>query len=1247
MKKIFILLVLGVTVWVKLPAQINPVLFDKIYGNAEENRPTVIKAFNDGIYVAGSRFIAGAEYATFTKFDLTTGALCWEKWFELQTHINDFDYEPTQDELFIVGSTTPFASNFNNASFLARISGNGNLMDFQRYQQDGRERFERIVRHPNPINPNAPFYVLGIKNPPTPTPPTGFEEVVLFNVDKQTGGLVWGQQYSLTPPENEFSRGLIPYGNNLILFGNDISNNGVLIQVDGLNGMVINGFTYPHVLDIYDGLELVNGALLITGENFAAHEAFVMTLNPSFATAFGNPPGLQFSNIVKFKDIWQDQFGKLYVIGENKNLTPPFAKNYQVVHKLDLFHHAGNYILSVDWARFLEDLSQAETAYGDGYISVTPAHDRIFYADSRLSNPNGFGNWDMLIGSYDLNLGAPAPCVVDFPHPTTPIFFNQTAVNPSGVSINPPSPVNVPAIKPFMASCNEFCAPAPCDCDFTWTTGNCSQVQFTANCTPAQAGNYTYEWDFDCTGPGLPVTFTVGSPTHSIPFTFPCGGGVFNVCLKVTAPDGTVCNITHVVTVPNICCGQVSGKLDCVSGLPYEYTYTITVTDPPGSTNCAQPVLTVAPPAVLASPVFYNSVIGAVILTGTVSVTDPVPLNLLFTIQTNCVCISTGKPITCTQPLSLPTLCCKEIYVPNLKVCKDDPTLDVPVQVLNGAILNNISSVSWYVMPKPAGGCPSTPWGGVPYQQISSTTLTPLHLLPAYLNGDLCVYAVVTLNDGPCTQITSNIAAMVQFCAPSTCVLTGGSKHCYTGTPIIPGPLNAAISSPPTACTPIWEWYEPGNPNPVQIGGLTFQPITGLSIQNPANCYEDFIYKVVITDACGKHTCTETVRLYNDNAPLGTLTILPPDVPPLCPGEDAVLEYKPACAGEPENWTWYYSTTGPPPPGLIPGAGTANSIYYTNQLFQDTWFMVEKLNDIVCPADQIHLKIDVRDPLVITNFIAQPVPVCDPTGVYMQVDFTPVPPDPPCSVTVEWYKDGNQVGVTPPAAASPSSFTYVPPLGSTIDGNYYCVIINDCCNERDTSQVVIIDPPCFAEIEGPCYMCNSTPVTLSMLIFNLPATTTCTYQWTTILGGNIISPTNLPTVTVDGYGYYCCTATCTDVNNNTCQKTACFDLPQCFNNASGCYRISETGEPLDEPLQVSIFPNPTTGTVTITISPKPLNNGMIRVFDLSGKVMFSENIPHGQDKPVLSLASLPYGMYFVQVLEEGVPVWVGKVVREK
>ncbi|MBK8921086.1 MAG: hypothetical protein IPM81_06185 [Saprospirales bacterium] len=1228
------------------------VLLEKVYGDGADNRPTATKAFGDGIYVSGYRVVGGVEYGTFSKFDLNTGALVFERELTTPSRLVDFEYDPNADEFLLVGWTWPLSTTVNNRSVLLKIDDSGNWVFSKYYDQDGREGFNRIVRHPSPLNPAYPYYILGRKNPASAAPSSN-DVVVLYNVGA-SGTRNWSVEYaySSNPTDDEFSLGLFPYGGDLIMTGLITNNDGALLVIDGANGSVLNSVRYPQSMDIHDGIPLWSNLIALVGENFAAHEAFVMVISPfgpaPFSTAPGNPASLQFPNITNFKDIWVDQYGKLYVIGENKN--PALGKNYQVVHKLNYFFHGGGSILSVDWARYLEDFT--ETSFANGVISVTPSHDRIFYADTRLRNTSFFGSWDMLVGAYDLDLNA--ACRFDFPFPTTPLILTASPISVSNANFNEPSFIS-PQVQPIKGCCTNFCSSPPCTADFTCTPGDCFKVTFTATSSSCFQGTYTYEWDFDGNGT---IDATTNNPTIS--YQFPCGGGGFNVCVTVTDPMGCVATICKPVIVNNCvnCIKLISSSLKCNPNDFDAYDFTITVQDMTPSSFCSYNLINLPPGWALSN--FAESGFPLTTLTGTIHVTCTTPAALNLTVQANCICL-VGGSFTCTLPVSIPTICCKSIEVPPVTACEDDKVLDVSIQPFG--TLCNITQVSWFVRPKPATGiCPTTPWGGLPYQQTNMpNVLEPLHLFPASMSGDVCVYAVVQLNDGPCTMLTSNIAC-IQLCAPTTCTLLNDQNYCYTGSCITPAPLTLALNAPSNACFPSIQWYDPFG-NGVQQGPApTYTPTQCLSMANPlTDCYEDFYYTVRIADFCGVRECKARIRLYSDDAPKGTLEVKPFEANTLCPYEDITLHFTPGCdsfdLADPPTWDWYTRPCDPALGGgtLLPNAGTMNPNWNTNILQTSAYYYVETKNG-VCPADTVQVLLEVKDPLTITAFTATSDP-CAEQQVMLDVQWAPCTvagcppgtPCTPCSYTVDWFKDCMYIGTTnEPPGSTMSSFIYATlPLA----GNYYAVVKDDCCpNNTDTSLVATIDPACFPVIEGPCFRCENETVMLTATAVIPPTMTcphNCAFSWSTT-NGVIVGPTNVPIITANAAGTYTVTITCF-INGGFCTKTTSYTLIQCQRAVSGgpdCGVVSVEELLPPEVSPVRVFPNPTTGGVTVEWMAGAPKNGRLFLTDATGRSIHVADIPDGVISMPVEMEYLQPGVYFIKILAADRLFEVAKVVKQ-
>ncbi|MEP6792763.1 MAG: T9SS type A sorting domain-containing protein, partial [Saprospiraceae bacterium] len=87
----------------------------------------------------------------------------------------------------------------------------------------------------------------------------------------------------------------------------------------------------------------------------------------------------------------------------------------------------------------------------------------------------------------------------------------------------------------------------------------------------------------------------------------------------------------------------------------------------------------------------------------------------------------------------------------------------------------------------------------------------------------------------------------------------------------------------------------------------------------------------------------------------------------------------------------------------------------------------------------------------------------------------------------------------------------------------------------------------------------------------------------------------------------------------------------------------------EEPLQnkgISIFPNPTTGEIILQITGALSDGGAIQIIDLYGRLLFSENLLGAKERYSFTIESLPPGIYFVKILDNGLPVRIEKIIKE-
>ena len=72
---------------------------------------------------------------------------------------------------------------------------------------------------------------------------------------------------------------------------------------------------------------------------------------------------------------------------------------------------------------------------------------------------------------------------------------------------------------------------------------------------------------------------------------------------------------------------------------------------------------------------------------------------------------------------------------------------------------------------------------------------------------------------------------------------------------------------------------------------------------------------------------------------------------------------------------------------------------------------------------------------------------------------------------------------------------------------------------------------------------------------------------------------------------------------------------------------------------VKMFPNPTTGTMTLSLD--GINDAVVRIVDMNGKEISKEKLANSTKEYTIELNN--QGMYVVEIQEEGSQTWSGKV----
>jgi len=657
------------------------------------------------------------------------------------------------------------------------------------------------------------------------------------------------------------------------------------------------------------------------------------------------------------------------------------------------------------------------------------------------------------------------------------------------------------------------------------------------------------------------VTYTCSPPSGSF---FPCGTTTVTCIATDMAPALNTASCTFTVTAACVCATIGMASIICDPLVDDKYIFTIPVNVLSGGSNCTYVVSGTIPGGTVmqTSPPGDNLIVGMITMN-----TNVIPPTFNLTVTVNCICPN-GQPISCTLPVTLIPVCCKKIKIDNKTVCSTDQTVSIPISMGCG-LFNMVQQVNWFVAT--GATCPSFPGGQGNGWFLQQTTVgtsacnTPLLLCPHLYSNDIWIVAVMTVGDFPCHIVQSNVACITR-CKPVTCsVAPAFSEDCYLGAPITPPTLTATANPVNSLSCPstFGAWQLDGSS--IGFAGQTVINPGSLSLTDPLHpCFKDFVYTATVSNVCGAKTCSSTVRLYDDDASIGTLDMNPLELPPglpsaYCPGEDFVMCFMDKCTSHPPNppmWNWGVTTIGAGGPFLgLAGAGAMNPKWWTNPLAVDHWYQVTAANG-TCPLKEETYFIDICDPLTIGTFTVvpdMPTPVCFTFGLNLTVPFQ----NPCCDVTVTWIKNGQVISGPTTYTGSLATFNYSDPLlNGDYSGNYWCIVESTCCKEKQVSNIVTIDPPCFAFIKQMnCVAKKNMPVTLWGMVMNPKPFVTCDDYWFMLdpLGGVDIYISSNTHISVQAAGTYVYKVFCDD----GCIKCDTVKVVFCNNNCDPVYRCCE------------------------------------------------------------------------------------------
>lgn len=529
-----------------------PIFFQKLYGDVTANAPTRVKSFpnHNGLYVAGTSTINGQRYATFSKFNLFTGDLEWDFQVGEPSIIHDFEFVPDSEEFLLVGATEPFQQNGeaqDNESLLIKVDDNGQLIFGRKYQQRGREHFNRIIRQPVPENEGFPFYIVGTINPEAqppfyPPPPSTADQVILINLDA-FGTVDWARLYDYegtAVPDEEFHRGILglnQYGetskeySDILLMGNDSpTNDGILVKVDGGTGAVLQALKLPTGFDIYGAIGVRLRDIFICGTDFNRSKALIA----NFDWELNYESGLLFDEVPLFEDIsleFTSNGYNLYTTGQE--ITPTGADIHNYVYRTT--YTFNGQAMHPDYGRRIDDGS---TIQESPKLMSTLQSSQLYYADARQTVNGGFGDTDILVGSFDFEFSG--ACVVEKTPIVSPLEISPEVIEVATADISLPQPT-VLRIFDLNYQCEETCVEAECDLTFQVGINDCGNVRFSA-VHGTDANPIRYDWNVGCD----PISESF-EPNPIL--SFPLCGATQMVCLTVEYDDGTVCSYEEEVNI--------------------------------------------------------------------------------------------------------------------------------------------------------------------------------------------------------------------------------------------------------------------------------------------------------------------------------------------------------------------------------------------------------------------------------------------------------------------------------------------------------------------------------------------------------------------------------------------------------------------------------------------------------------------------------------------------------------------------
>lgn len=356
--------------------------FHKIIGSSEAEASKQIRFIGADVYLSYTTVHNGLQKAALAKYD-RSGTLLWSTTLNYTSQLNDF-VEDEDCNILAVGYRGAFNTSTNNESLLVRFdSGSGSVISSRTVQNPGREEFKKIIRSDSPTNPT--YYISGTRNPNST--PSSVDMTSLYHYSLN-GSFLFEKFYTegLGQLDEEGDRGIIQLPNgNVLLMGNDgPTGRGLIIQLHGSTGTEINTVYTDAIIDFYDAALTESDEVLIVGERFNDDQGVLVVLDQSL----GMVNSFKFPTLTDFRQIIKTGTDTYTIAGRSKTGDgEPVV--FSVTYSQGILTATDGYMIDGN-----------EISYHEFWFDYDELNDVYAYSDTRVGNPNGFGDMDILLGVF-------------------------------------------------------------------------------------------------------------------------------------------------------------------------------------------------------------------------------------------------------------------------------------------------------------------------------------------------------------------------------------------------------------------------------------------------------------------------------------------------------------------------------------------------------------------------------------------------------------------------------------------------------------------------------------------------------------------------------------------------------------------------------------------------------------------------------------------------------------------------------